>query len=221
MDPLAQARQLCEEAAGLQRQGHLRSALDRYRRAYALVPTPVILLREAKLHRDLGEADAAQALLRRINPHSLPPELRREHTGLQRHLLTLRTPRWVQAGPVAAPAQAPAPGAPRAGVPPTTGDLQRSAPVRQTSGLRIAKWLLGAAGVTAVVAGAVVWSMDGAQSCTLAPGQVECPRLHDTRALGIGLVSGGLATMATSAVLFGIDAGRGERRSFVGYQRTF
>jgi hypothetical protein len=59
------------------------------------------------------------------------------------------------------------------------------------------KWVPWTAGGVAVVSAAsawVAWAWAGDGTCTLSPGQRECPRIHDTKPLAYGL--GGLALVS-------------------------
>jgi hypothetical protein len=68
--------------------------------------------------------------------------------------------------------------------------------------VRTAALVLGGIGLGGVVAGAVLWGLDGQQSCAAAP---LCPTALDTKTLGIGVLAGGLGLSLASAVLLGIE----------------
>ncbi len=96
----------------------------------------------------------------------------------------------------AAPAPAPLPAVPE---PPP-------APLRTgRRPLSIAKWVLGGVGVAALIAGSTLWALDGDATCAMAPGQLYCPMVLNTGTLGITLVAGGAASLAASALMFGLD----------------
>jgi tetratricopeptide (TPR) repeat protein len=79
---------------------------------------------------------------------------------------------------------------------------RRFAPTRP---LNIAKWATGGAGVILTIVGAVLVGIDGRPACDLMPGQVLCPTQLDTIAAGGALLGVGLAAIAGSAVMFGLD----------------
>lgn len=189
-DPVAQARQLCQQAQVLRRQGRLQAALQRLGQAYALVPTPVIQLDRARLYLDLGQPAAARETLRHIEQAGIPLELRQEYNALQRALGIGTAARRQAAEPAPRQQQSPAPlprqqqspaPAPRVALRAHTGTAPASVrgvpgwpprvSARPPVGRQAAKWTLGVTGVLAVIAGATLWALDGTQGCALPPGQ--------------------------------------------------
>lgn len=114
------------------------------------------------------------------------------------------------APPQLQPQQEPAP-RPVAGAAGGAGGAGAAA--RPGGGLRVAKWVLGGAGLLAMAAGVALWAVDGRGTCTLKPGVLDaCPQLLDTQGAGIGVFAGGAALLGTAAVLFAVDARRGRGR---------
>jgi hypothetical protein len=72
-------------------------------------------------------------------------------------------------------------------------------------GVRTAACVLTGIGVGAVIAGAVLWGLDGLQSCPAAP---MCPTALDSRTTGIGVFSAGLGLTASSLILLGVELGQ-------------
>lgn len=72
--------------------------------------------------------------------------------------------------------------------------------------LRIAKWSLLGGGVVLGAVGAALLALDGKGSCALQGEMTQCREVYDTRAAGIGLLSGGVLSLAGAAVVFGLDA---------------
>lgn len=65
---------------------------------------------------------------------------------------------------------------------------------------RYSSWV---AGVTAIGVGAYFISIDGTGTCDLSPGQVNCPKNHQTLPQGIGAAAGGVALGALGFYLWG------------------
>lgn len=68
--------------------------------------------------------------------------------------------------------------------------------------LRVAKWILGGLGVATMVAGGVLWGIDGRRSCPTAP---ACAEELDTAKIGIGLLAVGSGLLGSSILMFGLD----------------
>jgi len=85
-------------------------------------------------------------------------------------------------------------------------ELQGKPSGRRAHRFRVVKWIALAAGLAAAAVGAGLWAVDGQGSCSLAPGQKECPMLYDTLPAGAGLVGTGGALVLTSIVMIGLDA---------------
>lgn len=62
--------------------------------------------------------------------------------------------------------------------------------------------VVGSIGLGAVIAGGVLWGLDGLQSCPAAP---LCPTALDTKTTGIGIFAGGLGLSVASAILLGVE----------------
>lgn len=74
--------------------------------------------------------------------------------------------------------------------------------VASPPGLRAAKWALGAIGLASVVTGAVLWGLDGRQSCATAP---MCATELSTVGPGAALTGLGVGLIGASALMFGLD----------------
>lgn len=183
-----------DRAAGAFAAQRYDEAVDAFATAYALEPTPLLLFDIAQVYRKAGQKRAALVFYGRFLDEDPGSTMRAEVEG---HLADLRQQLEAEGSPRAVP---PRPLPPAAVAVP--------APEQRVRPLRMAKWVLGAAGLAAVLAGATLWGLDGYQSCPLAA-ERRCPLELDTQAPGIALVAVGGAALVTSAVLFGIDSRRG------------
>lgn len=93
--------------------------------------------------------------------------------------------------------------------------LQPDTPRRSGSQLRVFKWVSFTAGLGGVAVGAAMLGIDGTGTCSLPPGQLACPRVHDTLALGATLVAVGGALLVTSIVLIAVDKKPKSTLSFI------
>jgi hypothetical protein len=73
------------------------------------------------------------------------------------------------------------------------------------------KWTALALGAAGIAAGAALLAIDGHGSCSLGLGQLECPKLWDTRVGGAALTAGGGALVLGSILMFVFDRRRLER----------
>lgn len=62
--------------------------------------------------------------------------------------------------------------------------------------------VVGGIGLAGVIAGGVLWGLDGTQSCPAAP---YCPTALDTQTTGVGILAGGLGLTVASAILIGVE----------------
>ena len=62
--------------------------------------------------------------------------------------------------------------------------------------------VVGGIGLAGVIAGGVLWGLDGLQSCPAAP---LCPTALDSKTTGVGVLAGGLGLTVASAILLGVE----------------
>ena len=62
--------------------------------------------------------------------------------------------------------------------------------------------VVGGIGLAGVIAGGVLWGLDGLQSCPAAP---LCPTALDSKTPGVGVLAGGLGLTVASAILLGVE----------------
>lgn len=191
-----EARALYKEAESLRQAGQPAAALLRYRRAYALVPTPMILLGQAEAYRDLHRTQDALAVLRRVDEQGLPAEERQRACVLRAALFSLSA--WpAELRPWSGdPFLATALASSQAGA-------RRAAPDRLSRSLGWGKWAAGAAGLTLAVVGGALWGAslqdDGGQGGGVTGGMAPA---------GMALLGAGISGITLSALFFGLDAGR-------------
>jgi hypothetical protein len=85
--------------------------------------------------------------------------------------------------------------------------------------VRALSWTSIGVGTAAIIGGIVALHGDNRGTCTLAPGQKQCPNLYDNKALGIGLIAGG--AVANGAGTWGLLASYGDRTSTVALTGKF
>jgi hypothetical protein len=197
-----EARLLYQEAEALRRAGQPAAALLRYRRAYELVPTPMILLSQAEAYRDLNRTQDALAVLKKLDEQGLPEAERQRVCVLRAALFSLSS--W--------PAELrPWSGDPFLSLPllaPGSRAARPAGPDRLAQSLGWSKWATGAAGLTLMAVGGTLWGV----AMGPGPGQGQAQDMRAAPA-GMVLLGAGISGLTLSALFFGLDASRASRTS--------
>lgn len=200
-NPVSRARRLCDEARKLRQTGRFGPALAAYQQAYALVPTPIILIGEAEVYRDAERPGEGLAILAHVDADALPAARRHDliqlRDELAAHVIRVARPLPMMGRPASDLRRIYWPG----DDPFTTARL-RPARAFGDRRLTVAKWLLGGVALLAGGIGAGLLAVD----CDGVRGLTNCPSALHSRVAGIVTLSGGALALAGSAVLFYLDA---------------
>ena len=220
-----------ERAVALYNSSQYDKAIEEFQAVYEMKPAPILLFNLAQAHRKAGHKAQALDLYDRflrenppLDPKAKPPEVEQYNklkSETELYIKELKTS--LEADKLAEKEAADKVAADKLAaeqkVAAEKAAAQRAADERivaaqryrnrPTRPLNIAKWALAGVGLGLVIAGAVLVGFDGKPVCSddapLMPGQKLCPNELDTKALGGGLLGGGLAALAGSAALFIVD----------------
>jgi tetratricopeptide (TPR) repeat protein len=197
-----------DRAVTLYTSGQYDRAIEEFRAVYEIKQAPILLFNIAQAQRKAKQYKNAIDMYQRFIDSNPKEELKTEAAKFLEEAKAGAAEEEKAAKEAADKAAADKAAADKAAADKAAADKATADYKRRfgpTRPLNIAKWVAGGAGIVLTIVGAALVAVDGSPACDLAPGQVLCQYQLDTVAAGGTLLGVGLAAIAGSAVMFGID----------------